>query len=208
MNEKKKKDEEKKKMIACCVGRLKEKVSHMQLVTVPTKQIIAVVGHPFTGKSTLCEHLKKHYGYKIISLKKPVYDALDTLGLQDMFVDSLKNSSSVTDSDETSLLLHATLRDLAEFSELGFKEMFGDDFLLHTAKKKIEKMKATKIVVDDLSCDQDTDFFKRTFDAYIIKVSRPVYEPQSFHKIVKFDHCLENNRTLNDLTKSLDTLFD
>lgn len=225
-------------LAACCTVRNK-----FLLKVAPTKRIVAVIGHPLSGKTTVADFISKECGFTLLSLKKPIRDAMASLGIEEetrikkhrsclglhvtgsdpvlkkqsvsdfqLLTDDSNSDYANGDGVQTSLIdtpnyaFHTDFRGLTDFAEFGFKEMFGNDVLLHKIKKQIEKSTDDDIVIDDLTNDHEAEFMKRNFRAYILKITRPGFE-SSNSSIKVFDHHLVNNKSLKQLKTNAKLLF-
>lgn len=211
--------------LPCCTRRTK-----VLLKIAPSKRIVALVGAPLSGRSTVAKCMQKH-GFEIVSARKPIAEAMACLGIEpeqhddfkieaqkpwsfrgsQQFLTMLEGSSSEENlsslADVPMAKYHATFRDLSTFAEFGFKEMFGDDVLLQRLKKKIDESSHNDIVIDDLESDKETEFCKRHFNAYILKISRPLVDVRDFPEIKRFDHHMVNSKSLKELKTQVKNLF-
>lgn len=196
-------------LACCCTKRAKAVGMFTNILNVAgdfhQKQIIAVVGQPSSGRTSICKHLVKEHRFELLSLKQPVYDAITCLGVQNNDLLDVEADSMEIPCER--LGEQITAKEMADFAEYGFKEMFGDDFLLHNAQRRIQRLKNAKIVIDDLDSDKEALFFKSKFGAHILKVTRPTFDIHGYPKIECFDCNIINDQTLAVLKATVDNVY-
>jgi len=177
-------------------------------------KIIHICGLKGSGKTTAAKILKKHLpNAKIIHYADLLKDIIgDTFGLRQGFVDTLKNTATVTISagDFKKTL---TMREvLQNFGTQGIRSNVSPDFWKEQAVIKINKAIANGaeyILIPDTRFENE--FLPNSVCVNIIRDSQVVgdcHASETSLENKKFDFTIDNNHSLHEFTQNLREVID
>jgi hypothetical protein len=175
--------------------------------------IIALSGRMGSGKSTIARRLADCYGFRIVSLAQPLYDALERLN---PYIDygGLRYRDAVEKWGEDLKTKRPEVRRLLQV--LGFevlRELFDPDILLRPVLAELEAHEGEDIVIPDVRFLNEVEALKAR-DAILVRVVREglhtwphVSEMELSDESPQWDFTIFNRSTLGCLDEHVDTFM-
>ena len=162
-----------------------------------TKRIVGLLGKKGSGRRTIAGGLKAA-GYVEFQIKKPLFDmAKNLFDLTDEeFSNPLWSGQACAYDDGTKkaggispdLIIRSLRNDLYT--------RFGTEVLVRNLKNRIEKTRSKRIVITDVSNEEDATFIREVMGGIMIEVVRPKEGDEEEEKADCCDYLIKNEGTI------------